>query len=491
MRAKKNIIMSYVFIVINIFINLFVVRMGIAEYGDGIYAFIVLAFSFITYVESFNFGIYLSNRTEIPLRSSHASVYTISSVSLLSKLSFALLILWSIFYYFFQDQFVALISKETDPKVLEIGKELLNIAVLYGGFKIPLSVVLSSFAGNDLVDVEKKYNIVQQTIKFITLGVAVIFNLSAVVYLASFAIFNILLLIFANIHYYIRFIHHKKERFLKFSKKISSAFILKKSFKFYVFSVASVVVWSTDNLFVSMFFSPKILTDYFVNFSIYNAAFLFITAVANALIANYGNLIRDKNFEVLNFRINLSIYMTLVISMMIFVGGVLFAEDLIGVWVGHGHFVSQKLIIAFGFFGTTISFSSVLNTLLSLFARSKVIIAMTMSEAILNLVLSYIFLNIFGVEGIAYATGISAIMAIIIPGFFVVKTHFKSQLDFDYSAYLGLLIICCTMLLFTTFFKINFIQSVMLFFGFMITLLGITYAFKREYLLSLVKVIKG
>jgi len=491
MRAKKNLIASYIFIIVNIFINLFVVRLTVNHYGEQIYAFVVLAFSFITYVETLNLGTFLSNRTQIPMRGVHASVYTVASVKFLSKISISFLVFFSIFYFFAGDYFISLITTESDVEILKTGKTLISIAVVYGLLKIPLSVVLSAFAGHDLVDIEKKYNGVQQLIKITALGVAVYFGHSVETYFISFTFLGIILLFIANFHYFYRFISSHSAMYMKYSKKISGFYITKNSFKFYVFTMASVVVWSTDNLLVSIFFNPKMVSDYHINFSIYNAGFLFVTAIAGALIANYGNLIRDNKLDTLNFRVNLSVYTTFLISLAIGFGGILFTEDIIRIWVGDGHFVSDDLLIAFGIFGLTLGFSSVLNTILALFADSKTITLMTISEAVLNIVLSVILLKVIGVSGIAYATGIAATITIVIPGVIILSRHFKNEVKIDLVP-LIMQIMLCALAVFTYLQSTNHsifarIITFLVYFG---ASIFVTALMRRDYVKSYLKMIK-
>lgn len=489
MRAKKNIIASYLYIIVNIFINLFIVRLTVQFYGDDIYAFVVLAFSFITYVETFNFGTFISNRTQIPLRGENASVYTVATIKLLFKISISLAIAWSIFYLFAGDFFISLVSSETDKSILETGKTLINTGVLYGLIKIPLTVVLSGFAGHDRVDIEKKYNGIQQLTKFVCLFICTKLSLSVEHYMISFSILGILILFGANFHYYKDYISHKKSAFLKHSKRISSFYITKKSFKFYIMTITSVIVWSTDNLIVSIFFNPKMVTDYSINFAIYNAGFLFITAIAGALIANYGNLIRDKDFEKLNFRINLSIYSTFVLASMICFGGVLFSKEIIELWVGKGHHINNNLILAFGLFGITIGMTSVMNTVLSLFANTKTLTLMAAGEALLNIFLSIILLKIIDVEGVAYATSIAALLTMVIPGVLILGKSFERRIKIKLFP---LLINLMFVLSFTFLAEVKtfiFLEKVVLFIGYVIGVLIFSIIFENEYFKSLKKII--
>jgi O-antigen/teichoic acid export membrane protein len=489
MRAKKNIVASYLYIIINILVNLLVVRITVKHYGDEIYAFVVLAYSFITYVETFNLGTFLSNRTQIPLRSENANVYTVATVKFLAKLVIILLALWSVFYYFYSIEFIKLISSETNTDILSTGKTLINVGVLYGLVKIPLTVVLSGFAGHDRVDIEKKYNGLQQVLKITCLYIAIYLGLDVATYFALFASLGVSVLVIANFHYFSRYVSYKSKRIIKYSKQISAFYITKKSFKFYVMTITSVIVWSTDNLLVSIFFTPKILTDYSINFSIYNAGFLFITAISGALIANYGNLIRDKEYKKLNFRINLSLYTTFILAIMIFFGGILFSEDIITLWVGSGHHISDDLILAFGLFGITIGLTSVMNTILSLFASTRAITYMAFTEAILNISLSILLLRLLDVEGIAYATSISALISMVIPGVIILKNSFNNIVKIELKP---LIINLLIVIGFTCFARSNdfyFVEKVVLFIVYTVFVVIYSLVYQKEYFLSFRKII--
>lgn len=492
MRAKKNLLASYLFIILNIIINLAVVRLTVNHYGEQIFAFVALAFSFITYAESFNMGVYLSTRTQIPMRGRNASVLTISSFKYLVKISLCLLAVFLLLYLPFGEQFIGMITNETDLNILKIGQKLIFISVIYSLLKIPFSLVLSAFAGHDLVDVEKKYHGLQQIVKIASLLVAVKFELNVIFYFMTFTILSLLALGCANYHYYRQFIFLNKRKLFRYSKKISSGYITLRSFKFFIFTIASVVVWSTDTLLVSIFFNPKLVTDYQINFSIFNAAFLFITAVAGALIASYGNLIRDKEHEKLNSLLNLSIYITFVFGLLITFGGVLFSKEIIELWVGEGHFISIKLILAFAMFGLTLSFSSVTNTVLTLFANSRTIMGMALSEALINLCLSIVCLKFLGVEGIAISTSISAIVSVVIPGIYVLSRHFKGKVFVQFFPIFMQFVVCCLFIFISLRLGIsNLWIKIGAFSIYVLVVTLFTFILRRRYLWHLLQFIKS
>ena len=492
MRAKSNLFSSYAFIIINILINLFVVRLNVRFFGDELYAFIVLAFSFISYVECLNLGVYLSNRTQIPLRGNSISTFTIASFRLLSLVALIGIIGTQLLFHFTGDWLISLITTQSDLNLLEVGKNAIHIAIIFGFLKVPLSLALQAFAGQDRVDIEKKYNALQQIVKILSLFLVIQLGGTILNYLFLFAVANIFVLIGANIHYYKKFIYPKQAFFVRYSRIIKFNSILSRSYKFFVYSMAVIFVWSTDNLIISIFFDPKMVTDYHINFSIYNAAFLFITAIATALLANYGNLIRDKEFDKLNYRINLSVTVTLIIGLAIAVGGVLFAEDIINLWVGSGHFISSHLLLSYALFGVSLSFSSVIHVILALFASSRIITSMTISEVLFNLILSLFLLNYIGVTGVALASGIAAFTTIVIPGGYFIKQHFKSKVKLDIRPIcFHIILATMTIGLILGFVPESFYQKVLIFIVYSFVAFFLVALLNKDYLRSVQKVLKG
>jgi O-antigen/teichoic acid export membrane protein len=489
MRARSNLIASYIFIVLNIIINLLVVRFTVHEYGEKLYAIIVLAYSFVTYVESFNLGVYISNRTQIPLRHKHAgAALAISSFKYLFNLSAGLILLSSILFYFFGDIFLSAITTETDPSILSTGKQLIFVAIIYGLIKIPLSLVLSAFAGHDLVDVEKKYNGLQQIAKFLALWIAIKLKLGIFWYFSVFAASGIGILLWANIHFYRQFLSTERTRLLRYSKRISPTYITFRSFKFFVFTLASVVVWSTDNLIVSIFFDPSLVANYQINFSIFNAAFLFITAISGAAVASFGNFIKDQRYEELDDKVNFSLYSSIHLAFGILVGSVLFSREIIDLWVGEGHFVGYSLIIAFSVFGLTVGISSVLNTLLAMFARSRVIIAMAVGEGILNILFSILLLKVVGVVGVAIGTTLASIVAVLIPGLYMLKKHFGKNLRIEVASYsFPILVLIGFVALGLNIQNQGLGMKTVVFLTYSAFALGYTYYKKRNYFYNLVR----
>lgn len=492
MRAKRNLIASYLFIVLNIVINLLVVRIIVGHYGDRTYGLVVLAFAFITYIESLNLGVYLTNRTLIPLKGSYSSgVLAIASFKYLFKFSALLLIVFVSIYLPFGDKLLPLIMSDHDPGFLNIAKQIIFLSTLYGFFKIPLSLVLSTFAGHDLVSVEKKYNACQQIAKITSLLLAVWLGMSIVWYFLLFTTFSLGVLIVANIHYYSIYVSKWGPRYLKRSKSISWQFITARSFKFFIYTLSTIVVWSTDSLLVSIFYTPVMVANYQINFSIFNAAFLFITAIAGALVANYGNLIKQADFVELQFKMNLSLYGALITALSIGVGGIFFSSDIINIWVGKGHYLGPELILAFSFFGVTIAFSSVINALLSLIADSRVIMLMAVSEGVLNLALSLMLIKFFGFQGIAIATGIASLCTVVIPGILLTKKCFGGKVFVEYKQLLIQLVIAVIVVaLVKTQGDKDFLTKIVIYFSYLAFVVLATFILRREYFFSAIRLFK-
>jgi O-antigen/teichoic acid export membrane protein len=356
---------------------------------------------------------------------------TIASFRYLSKISIVLIILFLVIYLPFGENLIQAITSDHDPVLLNLGWDLIFVSVVYGLLKIPLSLALAAFAGHDLVSVEKKYNSIQQILKITSLVVCVLLKLGVIWYLLMFSTLSILLLLIANFHYFKSYFNPSFKRLYQKSKKISFGYITSRSFKFFVFTLSSIVVWSTDSLLVSMFYGSAMTANYQINFSIFNAAFLFITAIAGALVANYGNHLRENDFEGLSSKLNISLYVALLTALFIAVGGVFFSEDIIRIWVGEGHYLGFRLVLAFAIFGVTLSFSSILNVILSLFADAKVIMSIAVAELILNISLSLLMLKSMGLYGVAVATSIASLVAVIIPALIISKSHFGNKIKFD------------------------------------------------------------
>lgn len=489
--VKKNIYASYLFIVINILCNVLVVSLTVKHYGSNLFAFIVLAYSFIVYFETFNLGVFISNRTILAMKGDYSSVYTLTSFRFLTLIALSLLIIIVPIYITFGPTFVSMISSEADPVVVETGVRLILISIIYGIVKIPLSLVLSAFSGNDFVHIEKKYNTFQQIFKLVSLLFAIGFNFSAIQYFLGFCISSSFLLVLANIHFYIKFIKHRFDKFKKYSKKISTKYVLNNSLKFFIFTFASVIVWSTDNLIVSIFFNPKMVSDYHINFSLFNAGFLFVTAISGALVANYGFTVRKREFEKLTNKLNLSIYVGVCLSLLIGLGAVLFSKEILNLWVGPGHFISYPLIMNFSFFGVFLAITSVTNGYLSLFLSAKKMILISVSEAVMNLCCSVVFLKIWGVLGVAFGTCVAIFICVVLPGVYFSKKSFNQQVQIYVKDIVLLLIISVPFFILSLkqeLFSKTLLFQILYFLSFVLVLLIFTYKYKRQYVELILKI---
>jgi hypothetical protein len=150
--------------------------------------------------------------------------------------------------------------------------------------------------------------------------------------------------------------------------------------------------------------------------------------------------------------------------------------------------VSRELVFAFSLFGIILGISSVIYSLVTLFAGSKVVVGMAIGEAILNIFFSFLLSRFVGLEGIAYGTVVATLISVVLPGLFIVVRHFKGEVR------INLLPLVYQIVLFVFFAGLihligflDFLDKSIVFVTYFFLLFVAAYLFDREFFRAIIK----
>jgi len=198
-----------------------------------------------------------------------------------------------------------------------------------------------------------------------------------------------------------------KKNIKKISKNIQNE--IKKMVKGQLFhQIASTIVISTDSMLVSSFFGLKQAGIYANYTLIANSAHSIISQIFSVLTASIGNLLVENNEEKSFYYYKLINYINFLLYALSSIGMFFCIDDFIILWLGDTKYIFPIFLVfvfSFNFF------LQGMRKTIQVFAIAAGICYenrfVPVLEAIINLIASLLFLNIFGIVGIVLGTVVS------------------------------------------------------------------------------------
>lgn len=180
--------------------------------------------------------------------------------------------------------------------------------------------------------------------------------------------------------------------------------IINLGMKFFILQIVSLVINQTDNIIIERFSGMSQISIYSVCIQLYNAGLVLVTVLSETLWTNYADHFNNKETEKLKHTFNMHKKISYIYGLAAVSGYIILAKPFIKIWT-HGKIVPPtSLIVVIGLLflfkilnGPLVTFLNALNIL------DKQILP-SIINAVLNLILSVVFVKMIGVTGVALGT---------------------------------------------------------------------------------------
>ena len=196
--------------------------------------------------------------------------------------------------------------------------------------------------------------------------------------------------------------------------------------------IGSVLVLSTDNLLISMFFGLNVLGKVSNYILIYNAINNFIMIFTNALQASVGNLIATSSKERVYKIYKMFNWIFACVVGFCSISLICLYQHFIGIWVGYIYLLNiyVVLVMIIRFYVTKMrSLTNVFKNCAGLMWNDKL---RPIFETIVNIVVSIILLKVIGVAGVFVGTIISTVVVPLWVEPYVLYKHYFNKSMKDY-----------------------------------------------------------
>lgn len=182
------------------------------------------------------------------------------------------------------------------------------------------------------------------------------------------------------------------------------------SIYWFIGMVAAMVIYSTDSILIGVFLSASLVTSYALTYRLSEVFREFLFSFYFTMMPAIGQLLGQQEKDKVRKLYIKSQCIILAVTIMCASGIYLFNESFISLWVGDKFYSGDEFSLVFASLlltGVVFQSSSVV---LNADLQVKFVTMVRLIEASLNITMSIIFLKLFGLIGLAYATLISSLL---------------------------------------------------------------------------------
>jgi len=183
----------------------------------------------------------------------------------------------------------------------------------------------------------------------------------------------------------------------------------------FVIQIAGFVLFQTDNLIIAHYLGASAVTPYSVTWRLFTYTALFQILASPSYWPAYAEAFArgDQSWVYRSFRRNLAI--TLASTLALAAPLVLFGRWIIGKWAGNAAVPTGSLLLWMGVWSLIYSAMNAQSCLLASAGRVKVQMIYSMLAAGVNLVLSIIWVQKFGLTGVIMGTVAAFLICVVVP----------------------------------------------------------------------------
>lgn len=182
--------------------------------------------------------------------------------------------------------------------------------------------------------------------------------------------------------------------------------------RIFVVSLASLMVWQTDNLVISHFLGVGEVTPYQVTFKLVTMTYIVFTAINPAISPYFGRAWASEDYGWIVGTYNQICRVTSLLGGLIWIGSLAFAEVIIDLWAGKGAYGGPLVVFAMGGYGYLLSLVSVHAALLTSLNLVRNLPVISWLEAGVNLTLSLLLVQALGMGGVALGTLVASLFTV-------------------------------------------------------------------------------
>lgn len=427
-QMKWGAVLTFSSMALTMFVGIYFTPHIIALLGKQEYGLYNLLRSFVGYFYLLEFGL----GTAI-IR--YVAKYTVSNelkkrdqIISLSLLIFLIIdfVLFIIAFWVYQN--AATVFPKLNLVELQEAKTMLLYLFSSVLISIPSGVFLAALAGTNLFIVPRLFALLSEIIRIIGILLILNFQLNA---LALIILSSGIAILSAFVNIYYTFYKLKLKLVFNWDKILFKKLA---NFSFYIFlgMIMSQIYWSLDIYLIGTYISMTAVAVYAIAMQL-NGIFLSVTtAITSVLLPKATELTTNKNtnHEITLFTAKAGRFI-LMIYLLLLLGFVFFGKQFIKLWLGTDFeevYVITLVVVLASFIPRL---QGGINDVVKAKNKHKFLAVLYASMALLNIVLTIIFLKKWGIIGAAYATALGLVLGNV----FIANLYYKNTIKIDLQTF--------------------------------------------------------
>lgn len=393
---------------ITVLVGFLSVPISLRYFGTEIYAAMVVISTITTYLGITNFGLPTAVATlgAKALDEIEQARIFIKSFALL--VGFTVIALMAFTLATFVPSWIAVLGKIPSGLSAEIERAAIWAALLFLA-NLPFTLAGPGFTALQKVHWSRIYDILTVLVSFAALLAAVSWKLDLTGFMIARGLATLAISIVATMHLAFELTKTPGIKGLPLrqlwappsQEEFRMGAIFLTGTRLFLVGSAAMIVWHIPNLVISNFLSLSAVTPYAVTFRLVTINFALFTTLNVALNPMYGSAFARKDYSWISRTYNDIAGINQILGGLVWLGSLMFAQDIIHWWVGPHGDAGLLCVFAFGAYGYCLSLVHTHSGILTSTNRIRNIVAIGWSEALMNLALSLLLLRFFGIGGVA------------------------------------------------------------------------------------------
>ena len=397
-------ISSYGAIFVSLVVGIISVPIGLSYFGPIRYGIWLLILSVLTYLRFGDIGIGYSTLTYLSqnYEASHQRIILRRSIVLLSVIAVVGIGVTIILAYYFP-AWISILGKIPSGFLNETSSAFFIIVILTF-LQSPMNIFLSAFSGLQQVHWNRIYRVFYSAASLAALLSTVFLNGNLAMLALLTGLGGLSVGIASGIHLFLSHPHvypHIREM-AKGAPPFR--FLLTSGIRFFTLQISSLIILNTDNIIISHYQGPEMVTAYAITFQLFQMGLMIVTASIIALWPMYGREFSEGDWQWIQQTYNRSVFLQTIPGGLVWIGGIFFSRLIIDLWAGPEAYGGLLVAFSLGGYVFISSFGGVNHTLNNALKPTNILVVFGIIEAALNLVTSVALVNALGIGGVALGT---------------------------------------------------------------------------------------
>lgn len=448
-------IANYAAIIVSSVIALVSIPIGLHYFGPVLYGIWFVIGSILAYLRIADLGVGLSTLTLMAQTSNHSHHRVILSRSISLLLVVSIVAFGTIIAVTHAFPGWWGILGQIPPNLQdEAATAALAICILTL-FQLPTTIFPAAFSGLQQVYWNRAYGAFHSVVGLCALLATVSVGGNLVTLAILTGLGSLLVGIISGFHLFIKHPQIRPRFREQVTEAPSTKFLFSSGIRFLFLGIAALVIMSTDNLVISHFLGPEMVTPYAVTFKLFFTCLLIVNGTTIALWPMYGQAFGRNDWSWIQQTYNHVTFLHVLGGGLIWIGGIIFAQVIINLWVGPVAYGGIVVVFALGGYVYISSFTGSNVNLVNGLNPTNIVVIFGLIEAALNLGISLALIGPLGIGGVALGTLIasSAVNSWFHPLYIQHRTLKKVTLDTQpFLTHLFVVILCVILAMFTVFY---------------------------------------